>query len=175
MAKEPIELTEREWRQFLVEKLDYLGSRQGAIARATTNLADGLSSAETRHQIDGERWTNIQGAALSALAERERQDLSVITAHDLAGSAPPEVINKARAIQWARKKGEPEPLPDAPDEAVALHHHRRKDDSIAFEVDKSGDTRMKTNIKLKTLAGWGVAIILGGIHVWKLIAEAIHK
>ncbi len=151
--------------------------RQGAIARATRNIADGLSTSEGRFQTADQRWDAIQSAALAALGDQAKRDLSLVTAHELAGAVKPEVINKARNIQWARKRGEPEPLPDAPESPEALvpmHHHRRKDDSITFKTDAHGDTRLQSNIKVKTLAGWAVAAILGGLHVWQLIANALH-
>ncbi len=156
-------------QQLILEKLDQIENRQSATARAVRSLAEGLTRGEKYRQNIGERLSSLEGV----VAATGMQGLERVSAHDLADSVPPEVINKARSILWDRHNGKPDALPEPPD-SNGQHHHHRKDDSITFEVDKAGDTRLQSNIKIKTLAAWGVAAVLGALHVWRMIADALH-
>lgn len=161
---------------FLAEKFEQRELQLKAVARSVTHLADGLSSAEKNRRSGDQEIREalisilgVSGESLNIL----RADLSKYTVEELADMIPHSLVCAVRTYQ--HKRGEanvlPAPLPPVPLTGEELEIERKhSEDSLVFRTHKDGTTRVVSNIKAKTLAGWIVAIaaiVWNIIHTWQ--------
>lgn len=160
----------------LFEKIETVVSKQGATTKSVRALAEDLSNAED--EIIGAlsmRLDRIEHANIQTI-------LSRITAEELADYAPNAAICGARNIQWARRRGEADPLPPAPVDLVPRHdgsgggnRRRRDEDSLVVKTDRSGATRVQANLKAKTIAAWLLAAISFVLGAYHMVSEHLEK
>lgn len=186
------------------EAQDRTHRRQDATAKAVTNLARGLSAAEEIRQRDDTQLAQMRQAILELIASDRAKTLSSVTGEDLADHCTIETVSRARNILWARKKGEPDPLPPPPHANVpreilgettsgalvvatregptVVHAHRRKgdrkDDSVTIRTDRHGDVRLKTDMRLQTIGVWvikfGGWLVGAGFGIYEAIKKILH-
>lgn len=159
--------------------LRLLDGRLKAVARSVTHLADGLSQAETSRRRDHEE---LRGGVIEVIAVtsdiRLKSDPAQLTAAEIADRVPHAVLCEARSIQFMRGGAvnmEPLPLPPPPGAGTGSIPvlAPQEDDSISFQTHKDG-ARLKGSIKVATLAGWLIATVSVGVHVYNLIKSALH-
>lgn len=159
-------MTLEQWAEFQKWWTEYqewvqkVNVQQKAIARAVTQLADGLSSAERKHRSAEDSVRDGLADLLTVLDQaRISFNPSTLTAEDIADNVSHAVICKARDIQWKRGEANqlPAPLPPAPDE-------KKDDDSIVFHT-QDGAAHIRANVKAKTLLGWIVGLAMSALYL----------
>lgn len=161
---------------------DQTDERLGAIARAVTRLADGLTTA-ARNQRKAYDEINdalvsvlgVSGDALSLL----QKDLSKLSVEDLAKLLPHSQVCAVREYQYRHGESNrtsdntPAPLPPTPDQqaivavvAPASAVTTDEDDSIVVHTH-DGKAHIRANIKAKTLLGWMTGLVMAGLYLYE--------
>lgn len=173
---------------------DQRDEQMAAVARAVTRLADGLTSAARSQRASYDEikgalieMLGVGGESLAILQDNLEMLLTKMSVEEIAAKIPHHTICAVRTWQYehgdANRSSEntPAKLPPTPDQqqtlvavaAPASSVTVDEDDSIVFHTQKDGKAHIRANIKVKTVFGWIVGLVMAGLYLYEKI-QGMH-